>query len=203
MFRRLRCLPLGLLAAAAPLFTATAAHAGVLSLSSAGCGSPAVNQTFLPWGDPAEYFLAPGGDFSTAASGWTLSGGDGFSLNGRVPSANSLLLPAGSSATTPSFCVGVQDPDIRFFATNPGSASSTLAVSVTFTTSLGLSATVPVGTLTAGSTWQPTLPVPLLANYLSLIPGSQTSVAVTFTPQGQGGSWQIDDLYVDPTGGWR
>ena len=50
-----------------------------------------------------------------------------------------------------------------------------------------------------GGAWQPTLPFPVLASLLPLLPGSKTPVAFRFTPAGAG-SWQIDDVYVDP---WR
>jgi hypothetical protein len=38
----------------------------------------------------------------------------------------------------------------------------------------------------------------VLVSLLPLLPGSNTAVAFKFTPVGLGGSWQIDDVYVDP-----
>ena len=54
--------------------------------------------------------------------------------------------------------------------------------------------------LAAGSTWQPTLPVALLANLTAppLVTDGTTSVAFRFTPQGSWSDWRIDDVYVDP-----
>jgi hypothetical protein len=47
-----------------------------------------------------------------------------------------------------------------------------------------------------GSKWTPTLPLPVIANLLPLLPGDLTPVRFRFTPVG--GAWQIDDVYVDP-----
>jgi hypothetical protein len=57
---------------------------------------------------------------------------------------------------------------------------------------------LPIGVVLAGGSWQPTLPFPVIASLLPLLPGAQTPVAFRFTPVG--GSFQVDDVYVDP---WR
>ncbi len=46
-----------------------------------------------------------------------------------------------------------------------------------------------------GSSWHPTVAMPILANLLTL--GDRTNARFRFTPLL--GSWQIDDVYVDPT----
>lgn len=206
--RLARRLPLGLAAAVASLFsTVPAAHAGLLVSSAADCPTQSLSQPFLPWADPAQYTLAPGGNFETGAAGWMLSGGaqvvsgnESFQVGGSSD-ANSLALPAGSSATSPSMCVGIQNPDLRFFALNTGDPTSTLSVSVIYETSLGGETSTQIGAFTAGGAWQPTVQDPILVNLLPVFPNGQTPVAFTFTPQGQG-NWQIDDVYVDPWGGW-
>jgi hypothetical protein len=208
MLARARLLPVGLIASAAALFSAAPAHAsGGLLASASNCSTETLSQTFLPWGDPAQYTLAPGGDFAAGAPSWSLSGGasvvaggDGYSLNGAAPSSNSLSLPDGSSATSPAMCVGIQNPDIRYFAINTGNPSDALQVSVSYETASGDVLTTPIGEITAGGTWQPTVQDPILVNLLALLPGNETPVAFTFTPQGSGGDWQIDDVYVDPMG---
>ena len=58
---------------------------------------------------------------------------------------------------------------------------------------------LPVGLLTGTPGWQPTAPMPVVANLLPLLPDGQTPVAFRFTPLGDG-EWSIDDTYVDP---WR
>lgn len=48
--------------------------------------------------------------------------------------------------------------------------------------------------------WGPTLPMPVTANLLALLPGDRTAVAFRFTAEGAEGSWLVDDVYVDPYG---
>ncbi len=170
------------------------ARAGLL-----GCGGQVLVQPFTPWLDSLNYTLLTNGSLESTA-GWTLSGGAQV-VSGNEPwrvnaagDSHSLSLPSGSSATSPSFCVTLLHPDLRFFAVNGGSALSALEVDAT-TTVLGLKVTTPVGVLLAGGMWQPTLPLPFLDGLLSL---TQGTVQFRFTPVGAGSGWQIDDIYVDP-----
>jgi hypothetical protein len=205
VLNRLRLVPAGLVAVAATLFTAGTAHASLLTTTAQSCASAPVSQAFLPWGDPSQYFLAPGGNFATAAANWSLSGGatpvaggDGYSLGGNPASTQSLSLPDTSSATSAPICVGIGDPTVRFFARNTGAPSATLLVSATVSTTLGLNLTLPIADISGNSTWTPSSVVPMVENLLPLLPGNMTPITLTFTPQGQGGAWQVDDLYVDP-----
>ena len=205
VLNRLRLLPAGCIAAAASLLCAGSAHAALLTPSAQNCPSAPETQAFLAWGDTSQYFLAPDGAFAGGGAGWSfnggagvVAGGDGVSLGGAAPSTQSLSLPDGSSATSPSVCVGVNAPTIRFMAENAGSADSTLAVSATVSTTLGLTLTLPIGSVSGTGSWSPSSAMPILVNLLPLLPGNATPVTFTFTPQGQGGNWQIDDLYVDP-----
>ena len=77
---------------------------------------------------------------------------------------------------------------------------STLRVEVIHKNLLGLTVATPAGLLVGGSSWQPTLPLPVLANVLSLnvLAGRTTQVSFRFTPLGGSSGWMIDDLYVDP-----
>jgi hypothetical protein len=135
-----------------------------------------------------------------STSGWTLANGAKL-VSGNEPwkvhaatDSQSLSLPSGSSATTPSLCVTFLHPDIRFFAVNSGSSLTTLKVEA-ITNVLGIRLTTPVGLLAAGGSWQPTLPLPFLTNLLA---GTKGSVQFRFTPVGLGSGWRIDDVYVDP-----
>ena len=181
------------------------AQASLLTATGTNCGTPELSQAFLQWGDFSAYFLAPDGNFANSTASWSLSGGaaavaggDGYSLGGAAPSPESLTLPTGSSATTPAICVGIAEPTMRFFARNTGSPTSGLLVSVTVVTSLGSDVTLPVADIAATGTWNPTPVEPLIANLLPLLPGNMTPITLSFTPVGQGGNWQIDDVYVDP-----
>ncbi|MHB8656347.1 MAG: hypothetical protein ACYC91_00095 [Solirubrobacteraceae bacterium] len=204
--RSLRRSALAVIALAAALAFVGSAQAGVLVSSATSCSAESLSQPFLPWLDVSHYTLAPGGSFETGAAPWTLTGGaavgagnESFQV-GATPDSQSLTLPDASSATSPSMCVGIDHPTLRFFARNTGSSLSTLAVSVQFEDSFGNRLSAPVGLVSSGSSWQPTLPMAIGANLLALLPGDETAVSFQFTPAGTGGGWQIDDVYVDPWG---
>ena len=188
------------------LVPAASAQAGLLVKSVGPCESRTVEQPFLRWLDPANYVLVAGGTFESSSTGWTLSGKAARASGNEtwyVHGAGekwSLALPPGSSATSPSTCVGIEHPTLRLFARNTGSLLSTLKVEVRFEDSGGSVRTATLGLLVGTGSWQPTLPVPVVANLLALLPGERTAVAFRFTPQGKGGNWRIDDVYVDP---WR
>ena len=198
-----------LLAAAATLATCAAlaptASAGVLVKTVTDATPQPLEQPFLRWLDPAQYTLLPGGAFEDQSSGWTLSGAR--VVSGNEPyyvhgtnEASSLSLPAGSSATSAAISVGLGHPTMRFFARSTGgSILSTLKVEVLFELANGQVATLPIGVALAGAhrSWQPSLPLPVIANLLPLLPGQRTPVAFRFTPVGTA-SWTIDDVYVDP-----
>ena len=108
------------------------------------------------------------------------------------------MLPAGSRAVSPFTCVGLDEPTLRLFAKRRSGLLTTLGVEIQVQTSLGLSLWLPVlpGDL-GGSSWHPTLAMPLIANVLTLSRSDRTPVRFRFTPLLLG-SWQIDDVYVDP-----
>lgn len=199
-----RRLGLGLvlvLVAAAALAISPAA-AGTASNVSTSCSGD-LGQPFLPWLDPASYALAPGGDFEDRRSSWTLSGGakvvsgnEPFKVT-RATDAKSLSIPAGGSALSPSFCLGVGDPTLRLFAVG-GNLTSTLKVEVLSTSALGTTTSM-VALVPAMSSWAPTLQAPMLANVTGVtsLDGLTSSVRLRFTAMGRVG-WKIDDVYVDP-----
>jgi hypothetical protein len=181
----------------------TAATAGPLVANAPSCDSQLFSQPFLPWADVASYTIDPGGTFEAGSPGWALSGGAGVVAGNepyRVTSAadnSSLALPAGSSAVSRSLCVGIEHPDIRFFArsTNPALGAH-LNVEVLFEDGFGTAQSLQIGTIAAGQGWAPTAPLPIVVNLLPLLPGNHTAVAFRFTAAG--GAFQIDDVYVDP-----
>jgi hypothetical protein len=196
--KRQLLLLVGLVALAA--FPASA-DAGVLVKSATDCSTGPLEQPFAQWGDQSRYVLHPGGSFESAPADWQL--GPATVVAGNEPwrvraagDSRSLSIPPGTTVTTSTICVGLDKPKLRFFARSSGSRLSTLAVSVQFETSLGLVLTLPVGVVTPGD-WAPTLPMPVLANLLPLLPGQQTPVRFRFAPVGAA-TWQIDDVYVDP-----
>lgn len=185
---------------------AATANAGVLVASAPSCDDQALSKTFLPWLDVADYTALPGGDFEGTMAGWSFSGGAGVA-SGNSPyavggddDASSLSLASGSSATSAPICVGLTHPTVRFFAkrrsTGLLASLSTLRVDVLFELADGTVASLPIGSATSDGSWQPTLPMVVVANLLPLLPGEHTPVAFRFTAQG--GSWSVDDVWVDP-----
>lgn len=206
---RRRCLRAGAVAFAALATLAVAAStasAGVLVASAPSCDDQPLSKPFTPWLDYADYTPLPGGDFEGDMSGWAVSGGtaveDGNATQqvGGDDDASSLAIPSGGSATSATICAGLEHPTIRFFAKRRSTGLlanlSTLRVDVLFELSTGDVATLPIGTVLNGGSWQPTLPMLTVANLLPLLPGERTPIAFRFTAQG--GAWSVDDVYVDP-----
>jgi hypothetical protein len=191
-------------AGAATIATAAPAHAGLLVKEARNCADPGPPaRVFQPWLDPAQYVPAPGGHLESAA-GWELDGGarvvagnEPWKVGGKSH-GSSLLLPAGASATTGVMCVGIGHPTLRFFAKrNGGTLMNPLLVEVQFEALGGALKSLPIGAVLSGGQWQPTLPSPVVANLLPLLPNARTPVRFKFTPVGRA-NWQIDDVYVDP-----
>jgi hypothetical protein len=195
----------------AALFTALpgTASAGVLVASAPSCDNGATSQPFAQWGDSNNYFLTPGGNFESGASGWTLNGArvaadqEPWRVNGDRGS-HALVVPAGRSVVSPTVCVGIENPSMRFFAHRSGGgllgATSQLLVTARVETSLGLVVEVPVGTINAlsnGTTWNRTPTQLVLASLLPLLPGQHTPIQFRFAAVGTA-DWVIDDVFVDP-----
>jgi hypothetical protein len=186
----------------AALFGAEQANAGVLTASVTSCDDPPLERPFTPWLDGMQYVLAPDGDFDRDAAGWQLASAavvadnEPWNVHGSERTA-ALRLAGDGSATSPVMCVGVEHPTLRLFARNRGSVLGTLGVEVLFEDALGETRSLPIGTVLGGG-WAPTLPMPVLANLLTLLPGERTPVAFRFTARG--GDWTIDDVFVDPWG---
>jgi len=181
---------------------ASTASAGVLVASAPSCDDQPLSKPFTPWVDYADYTPLPGGSFEGDMSGWSFSGGAGVAGGnaaqhvGGAGDASSLAIPAGGSATSASICVGLTHPTVRFFAKRRSGMLSTLKVDVMFELFDGSVATLPIGVVANAGSWQPTLPMLAVANLLPLLPGEHTPVAFRFTATG--GSWSVDDVYVDP-----
>jgi hypothetical protein len=205
MYRKLsRTVAAGFTAAIACAAFASPASAGIITSSAQSCDDSPITQPFSRFGDYANYKKI--GNFESGTSGWTLSGGakvvagnETYKVGGSAD-AKSVLLPNGSSAVSPFTCVGLAEPTLRLFAKRNSALLglvSTLTVQMQVQTSLGLSLWLPVlpGDLGGGS-WHPTAKMPLLANLLTLSATDRTPVRFRITPLL--GSWQIDDVYVDP-----
>lgn len=191
------------LAALTMTIGAASASAGILVKSAPDCTPKPASQVFARWGDSSQYNLAPGGSFEAGTQSWSLSG-NASTVSGNEPwkvagasHARSLKLPPGASATSPTICVGLEHPTIRFFAKNDRALLSTLSVEVITETSLGLTVAVPIGVMLPSGQWKPSPKFLVLANLLPLLPGEHTPVRFRVTSIGLG-TWSVDDFYVDP-----
>ena len=195
-----------LAATAALMLSAPVAHAGIITSSATSCAEHVYSQPFARWLDFMNYVALPGGSFEPGDRAWALSGGakvvsgnESFYVRSSKDS-RSLLIPRGATVTSPSICVGLGEPTLRFFAKQNGgligTAASSLAVSVEFETEAGLIMTAPIGAAAVSSGWAPTLPMAVTANLLPLLPNDTTAVRFKFAAVS--GDWQVDDVYVDP-----
>lgn len=180
---------ISLVLAAAVASPAAAASTSLTDLST--CDTSVLRQPFVPWADVAHYELSPGGDFEQR--GWALSGGaqrasgsEPYGATGKVGNW-SLTLPAGSSAQSPSTCVDLRYPTVRFFIVGTGS----VAVSLVYGSS-----TVPAGTAVAGPAWSPSPIIVTVSPALATASGGTAWVSVRLT--GVSGTPQVDDVFIDP-----
>jgi hypothetical protein len=189
-------------AAAAVVAIPGTAHAGLISgltdLLLPTC-SP-TSQPFAQFGDNASYYPVPNGGLETGSTGWTLSGpasvvadNEPWQVSGS--GSHALSLAPGASATTPATCINLLDPNIRLFAAS--GANGPMRVDVVFRGVTGnLLGILNLKTFQAGSypDWRPSEKV------LSLLalPVLTSKVQIKFTSLATSGSWQVDDVYIDP-----
>jgi hypothetical protein len=165
-------------------------------------------QPFYSWADYEWYGLAPGSDFRTSSkpSGWTFSGKTAVVSGGNPyrPFSNSysLSIPAGSSVTTPAFCVDQYSPYSRMFAnttTKNVAYLNGLKVELIYTNTSGKAVTTTVATLNQQAVWNPTEKFPLIGGSVSpkWDRNGQATVKYRFTAVNST-AWRIDDLFIDP-----
>ena len=191
------------------LVAAVAAAVGLsVPAASAGIGHGRVlpscgaqTYPFTLWGDTDAYCAFPNLGFENGATGWTLLGNTSI-VNANEPwhvsgpGAHALQLGRGASALSSPLPVSLIDPWIRFFASSVG-ANGQLDVQVIFHGIFGnLTGLLDVGNLSPSgyTSWQPTQRV---SSALAL-PLLTTTAQVLLTSQATSGSWQVDDLYLDP-----
>jgi hypothetical protein len=178
------------------------AHAGILVSSVGSCDDQTLSRPFLPWLDLSSYYLAGDGSFVQGGRGWELAGGAHAVATGEPydvagdGSQGALSLGSAGSATSPSTCVGILHPTARFFVRNTGNLLGHLRVDVRFEDATGAVRQLTIAQLLGGARWSPTLPLPIVASLLPLLPGERTPIQLRFTAVG--GSWDVDDVYVDP-----
>ncbi|HEX4760021.1 MAG TPA: hypothetical protein VH256_04435 [Thermoleophilaceae bacterium] len=169
----------------------------------ASCSDSPIGQSFSQWHD-SRFYVSPGnGGLEAGGTGWSLSGAkvvsgnESYYLNGSSDS-HSLLLMDGASATSPSFCVAQGYPTFRFMLRNTGSSQAKVRVDVVYGGSQANRVVKTAGYLTAGQSWSPSQKLSLALGSTGAMQYSSADVQIRFVPVGSGGSFQIDDLLVDP-----
>jgi hypothetical protein len=191
-------LKVALTAMLAAMCAVPAANAGLLDpvtqLLLPTCGS--TSYPFAQFGDRAPYYGFSNNHFESGSTGWSLAGG-AYVGSGNEPwyvngyGSRSLVLPEGTSATSPGFCINLLDPAIRMFV--KGSSGGELRIQVLFRGLTGnLTGVLNVGSDYGSGSWEPSerinslLALPLLTAY------AQIRVIAA------DGRWQVDDVFVDP-----
>jgi hypothetical protein len=174
-------------------------------LADTPCQAESLENPFTPWADYADYFLIRQGDVG-AGDNWDLDGATIADENSDytiyTASAASVSVASGQSATSPSVCVTIDRPTVRFFVKNTGAATGVLHVDVLYQDDYGTLQTTEIG-LVSGSTpdvWGPSPIIPLTAPLADGLGDGSTPVQFRFRADSDGSSWLIDDVYVDPYG---
>jgi hypothetical protein len=172
------------------------------------CSERLIEHPFAAWDDTADYFLIKEGALAgDALYDWSFGGGELVAENNpnslHGEEASSLSLGEGDSAESPTVCVTVDDPTMRFFVRNTGAETGTLSVNAVYLDENYEEHTYHLGTLTsedAGNEWGPSPVLELAAPLVELLDEGQTPVTFRFTAEGEGSAWLVDDVYVDPYG---
>ena len=158
------------------------------------CGS--TSYAFSQWGDWSSYYGFANNGFESGTTGWSVAGG-AYAGYGNEPwyvngfGGRSLTLPEGGSATSPGFCINLLDPAIRMFAR--GAAGGDLRVQVLFRGLTGnLTGVLNVGDPGGTGAWAPSSRV----NSLLALPLGTSYAQIRVTAVD--GTWQVDDVFVDP-----
>jgi hypothetical protein len=192
----LRALRIALASGLAAL-SALAASAPALADGSdtSSCGSAALSQPFLDWGDSNYYTLAPGqADDHFDGGGWTLNDGARISWarlhSGAVGPV--LSLPAGSSAVSPPMCIDSDYPTARMLVRGIRARGS-IEFKVSFTGRDG-NFTDADSIDVATQRWSLSDPFQMGSDGLS----GWVFGEFEFVAPRDGGVYQLYDFYVDP-----
>ncbi|HEY2074005.1 MAG TPA: hypothetical protein VGG88_10565 [Gaiellaceae bacterium] len=173
----------------------SAARAGLLTC-------PANLHPFAPFGDNNTYFGFTNNGFESGTYGWSLSGAsissgnEPWNVNGS--GANSLTIGPGGTASSPRVCTALLAPAWRLFAKSNG-ANGSLRAQIIFYGLLGnITGLLNVTNFDSSSygSWEPSSNVPSLLS----LPLATFSAQIRLTNTGTSGTWQVDDVFVDPFG---
>jgi hypothetical protein len=187
------------------LVVLVAAAAAAIVAAPAGQAALACNgslQPFAQFGDNNHYFAFANNGFESGASGWKLanatvdSGNEPWFVNGA--GSSSLSVGPGGSAASPKVCTALNAPGWRMFARSNG-ANGPLVAQIVFYGLLGnVTGILNVATFQPSGygRWQPSVDVPSILSLPLLTYAAQLRLTSTATS----GTWQVDDVFVDPFG---
>ncbi|MGH2972605.1 MAG: hypothetical protein ACRDLE_10865 [Gaiellaceae bacterium] len=178
-----------------------AAPAG--SAARAGLLTCRANQyPFAQFGDKDAFFGFSNNGFESGTSGWSLSGAsvttgnEPWDVNG--PGSNSLSIGPGGTASSPRVCTALLAPYWRMFAKS-NAANGPLRAQIVFYGLLGnVTGLLNVTNFDSSGyvNWEPSSNVPSLLS----LPLLTVSAQLRLTNTGSSGTWQVDDVFVDPWG---
>jgi len=198
--------PRGLRTALTALLSAVAVFI-VPAAAQAACQATPTTQPFKIFNDSNDYSLVPNGGFESGAGGWSLpgarvtTGNESWSVRAAGDS-KSLAIDATGTAVSPTVCIDIKRPTYRFFARRTSGSWGVLNLRVRWQDSSGRTNETTIAALDSsfGTAWRVS-PVYNIASLLGLWNADQdASVQLVFDPENSGGSWAIDDVYVDPYG---
>jgi hypothetical protein len=176
---------------------------GVPAVAQAACPVTPTTKAFKAFGDNADYSLLSNGAFEYGTAGWSLSGAsvvsgnESYKVRAATDSKSLAISPTGR-VVSPVFCVSTAHPTFRFFAKRTSGTWGVLNVSLRWKIGDGSTNETMVGSVTTGTSWNPTQSFGL-AQTLGLWHADQSaSVQVILDPEDYGGAWAIDDVYIDP-----
>ncbi|MDO9353439.1 MAG: hypothetical protein Q7T55_07080 [Solirubrobacteraceae bacterium] len=177
----------------------------VASTAQAGCAVTPTKKAFAAFGDYADYTLAPGANFESGSSGWSLGGASIVAGNesffvGSKSDSKSLAISATGRVVSPSFCVGIEHPNFRLVARRTTGTWGVLYVKLRSTDSGGRVNETVVGSIngTALGKWTVSQSYGL-SSVLALWSKTQSTTAqIVLDAEKSGGNWQVDDIYIDP-----
>lgn len=198
------------LAACAAVVPSSASAASSAPVDACGTSVSRIWQAFLSFGDPADYWLAPAGDFESGARGWSLSRAyvrSGNDTTGVLGGRRSLALGFGllgtAEAISPSFCIDATHPTFRY-TFKPVGAVGLLSTFVRYKAVDGSTQEAQVWSKTATTLlpgqWRPSDLQPLATRVPMKTVGGRASVQLVFRAPINllGAGYQIDNVLVDP-----
>jgi hypothetical protein len=178
---------------------------GLPAAAQAACATTTTDKAFSKFSDTRDYSLLTGGSFESGTAGWALSassvvsGNESYKVRASTDS-RSLSVSSTGLAVSPSFCVGIEHPTFRFFARQTSGSWAQLTVKLRWKESSGRVNETTVGSLSGSSygSWTPTPSLALASTLPLWQSGQSVSAQLVFDPEDFGGSWTVDDIYIDP-----